>query len=57
MARRYDISYTDTNTGDRVRRGLKLTKKGARREISKLTSSSIFRSLKLSNPRMYKRNK
>ena len=55
MARRYDISYTDTKTGDRVRRGLKLTKKGARTEISKLMSSSIFRSLKLSNPRMYKK--
>ena len=55
MTKKYDVSYTDRKAGGRYRRGLNLSKKGARIEISRLKSSKIFRSLNLSNPRMYKR--
>ena len=57
MAKKYDVSYTDKRDGGRYRRGLKLSKKGARKEISRLKSLPIFRSLNLSNPRMYRRMK
>jgi hypothetical protein len=55
---KFDISYTDKTGNDRVKRGLKLSKENAKKEISKMKSSKIFRGLfggKLSNPRIYRR--
>ncbi len=55
---KFDISYTDKTGNDRVKRGLKLSRENAKKEVSKMKSSKIFRGLfggNLSNPRIYKR--
>ena len=60
MGKKFDVSYTDTRVGGRYRRGLKLSRKGARKEVERLKKDPIFRSLNLvggKNPRIYRRKK
>ena len=52
---KFDISYTDKTGNERVKRGLKLSRIDAKEKVSKMKSSKLFRSLNLSNPRIYKR--